>query len=134
MDMEKILPTRGQLERQLSQTIRSLYRLQFGHLPSKVVCHIFAEQVAIVAEDAVTIVEQILLENSKPDLAYSVRVAINQIFTAKVKQQVAEILEIQVVDAVSDFALDSGYLGIIVFLERSPQVRLAQREYRNKKL
>lgn len=131
MDMEKILPTRGQLERQLSQTIQSLYRLQFGHLPSKVVCHIFADQVAIVAEDTVTSIEQLLTENSRLELANSVREAINEAFTTYVKQQVAEILNVGVIEAISNSALDSGYMGIIVFLEDSPKVRLAKKEYRN---
>lgn len=133
MDMEKVLPTRGQLERQLSQTIQSLFRLQFGHLPSKVVCHIFADKVAIVAEDTLTSIEQILTENSKLELAYTVRVAIAEAFTAWVKQQVAEILQVEVLDAISDSSLDSGYLGIIVFLSSSPQVRLAKKEYRKNK-
>ena len=135
MDIERTLPTRGQLQRQLSQTIQSLYRLQFGHLPRKVVCHIFADKVAIIAEDTVTGIEQILLENSKPDLAYSVRKAINTAFTAYVKQQVADILQIEVIDVLSDSTLDSGHLGIIVFLKNQPEVRLSKKEHgKNKNL
>ena len=41
MKTESNLPTRGQLERKLSQALQSLYRDQFGHSPTKLVCHLF---------------------------------------------------------------------------------------------
>lgn len=133
MDMEKTLPTRGQLERQLAQTIQALYRSEFGHLPSKVVCHLFAERVAIVAEDTVTTIEQVLWDNSQQDLAKNIRATIREAFTSQVKQQVADILQVDVEDAICDSTLSSGYLGLIVFLKNAPQVRLAKKErYRSK--
>ena len=46
-------PTRGQLERTLSQRIESLYRSQLEHKPSKVVCQIFDEKIAIILEDSI---------------------------------------------------------------------------------
>ena len=134
MDMEKILPTRGQLERQLSQTLRSLYRLQFGHLPSKVVCHVFADKVAIIAEDTVTSIERLLTENSQLELANRIREAIERAFTTYIKQQVAEILQVEVVEVISSSTLNSGYMGIIVFLKDRPKVRLAKKEYRKQQL
>ncbi len=128
MDREKLLPTRGQLERQLSQTLQSLYRQEFGHLLGKVTCHIFADKVAIVAEDTVTNIEKILLDNSKLDLACSIRTAISKAFTSQVQQATAEILEVGVIDLIVDSTIDNGYLGIIIFLDASPQVRLAKRK------
>ena len=135
MDMEKTLPTRGQLERQISQGVQALYQLQFGHLPRKVTCHIFGDKVAIVAEDTVTAIEQILHDNSQADLAREIRSAVCEAFTVRVKQTVTEILDIEVVDVVGDSTLESGCLGAIVFLKGSPQIRLAKRErYQDKSL
>lgn len=133
MDVKIGLPTRGQLERQLSQTLQSLYRQQFGHLPRKITCHLFADRVAIVAEDTVTSVEKILFNNSKLDLARSIRSAIAETFASQVRQVTWQILQVEVVDIIVDSTLDSGYLGAIVFLDSSPKLRLANRKsYKNK--
>lgn len=128
MDLERTLPTRGQLERQLSQTVQALYRSEFGHLPSKVVCHLFADRVAIIAENTTTTIEQILLDNSRLDLAHDIRVAIGETFVSQVKQVAADILQVEAIDAICDSNLNSGYLGMIIFLKNAPLVRLAKKE------
>ena len=128
MEIEKTLPTRGQLERQLSQGVQALYRSQFGHLPHKVVCHLFADKIAIIAEGTTTALEQILKNNSQSDLAFDIRAAINETFTIEVKQKIKEIIDLEVIDLVSDSSLDSGYFGAIAFLEKIPQTRLAKKE------
>ena len=46
--MTEQLPTRGQLERTLSQRIQAFYRQQLGHQPSKVICQIFESKIAII--------------------------------------------------------------------------------------
>lgn len=133
MDMEKTLPTRGQLERQLSQTLQSLYRQQFGHLPRRITCHIFADKVAIVAEDTITTIEKILFENSKIDLAHSIRKAISEAFVIQVRQTISTILQVEIIDIVGDSTIDSGYLGMIVFLKNPPEVRLTKKKAYNKR-
>lgn len=133
MDLERTLPTRGQLERQLSQTVQALYRSEFGHLPSKVVCHLFADRVAIIAENTTTTIEQILFDNSRLDLAHEIRVAISETFIGQVKQAAADILQVEAIDAICDSTLDSGYLGMIIFLKNAPSVRMAKKERRQSK-
>lgn len=133
MDLEKTLPTCGQLERELSQTIQSLYRSEFGHLPSKVVCHLFADRLAIIAENTTTTIEQLLLDNSRLDLAHEIRVAIGETFVSQVKQEVADILQVEAIDAICDSTPDSGYLGMIIFLKDAPSVRMAKKERRQSK-
>ena len=132
MEMERTLPTRGQLERQLSQTLQSLYRDKFGHLPSKVVCHLFADKVVIIAENTVTSVEKLLLKNSQVDLAGDVRSVVNEIFALELKQKIAEILEVEVIDLIGDSCSNSEYLGMIAILSDVPKVRLA-RKTKNRK-
>ncbi|MEL6442536.1 MAG: DUF2294 domain-containing protein [Cyanobacteria bacterium J06621_8] len=132
MNTEKVLPTRGQLERQLSQTLQSMYRKQFGHLPSKISCHIFADKVAIVAENTATSVEKILFQNFRLDLARNIRLAMSQAFTEQVKAVITDILQVRVVDTIADSTSDGNYLGMIVFLEGYPKVRLPKkRSFRN---
>ena len=130
MDTNNVLPTRGQLERHISQTLQFLYRNQFGQLPSKITCHIFDDKVAIVAENITTNIEKILSDNSKLDLALNIRSAINQTFIADVKQQTSDALNVEVTEVVIDSVLDTGYLGIILFLSDVPKMRATAKEQR----
>lgn len=133
MDIEKPLPTRGQLERQLSQETQALYRSQFGHLPQKVVCHIFADKIAIIAEDTITALERMLKANSRSDLASDIRTAISEAFSVQLKQKITEVLGLQVIDLICDSSLDTGYLGTIAFLEKAPNTRPAKKELHQNK-
>lgn len=127
------MPTRGQLERQLSQETQALYRSLFGHLPKKVVCHIFADKIAIIAEDTVTAIERMLQNSSRSELASDIRTAISEAFIVRLREKIREIMGLQVVDLICDSSLDSGYLGAIAFLEKVPDTRLAKKErYQNK--
>ena len=42
-----LCPTAGQLERDISQKVRALYRNQFGHQPSRVDCHLINNKLVI---------------------------------------------------------------------------------------
>ena len=126
MNMENKIPTRGQLERQISQTLQLIYREQFEHSISKITCHLLNDKVAVIAEDTVTSVEKILLDNSQLELAHSVRAVISQTFEAKTKQTIANILQVEVIDVISKSTLDSGYLCLFIFLNNAPLIRLAR--------
>lgn len=132
MRVENNLPTRGQLERQLSQALQSLYRDQFGHSPTKFICHIFGDKVAIVVENAVTFIEKLLLQNSQLDLAGNVRSAVDKIFTSQVKAKVKEILNVEVAEIIGNSCLQSEYIGMIVILETQPEIRYARKNNGNK--
>ncbi|MBE9045564.1 DUF2294 domain-containing protein [Pleurocapsales cyanobacterium LEGE 10410] len=129
MNIENTLPTRGQLERQLSQTLQSTYRQQFGNPIGKVTCNLLNNKVAIVAEDRVTEVEKVLLNNDRVDLANELRSAINKIFRTQIKQTVADIMQVEVVDIVYDSILSSGYLGALVLLNNTPHIRSNNKAY-----
>ena len=127
MNIENVLPTRGELEKQLAQTLQSIYRQKFKHPIGKISCHLFNNKVAIVAEDTVTKVEKVLIDNSQLDLALRLRSVISEAFTAQVKQVVGDILQVEVIDLVSDSDLKSGHLGILVFLNSTPKMRLPKK-------
>lgn len=127
MDVERVLPTRGQLERQISQTTQSLYREWFGHNPSKVVCHIFSDKVAIVVENAVTHIEKLLITNSQIDLAEEMRSAIERVFSLQVKQKIGEILNVETLDLILESRLDSEYVGMVAILSNTPELRSSRK-------
>lgn len=128
METEKVLPTCGQLERQIAQIIQSIYRDRFGHLPSKVVCHLLTDKAIIVAENIVTSVEKLLIKNSKIELAQNVRMAVNNILSHQIKQQISEVLNVEVVELTCNSCLNSEYLGMIAILNEPPKNRISRKK------
>lgn len=122
--MDNNLPTRGQLERNLSQTIQKLYRQKLEHTPSKVTCQLFGSQLAIVIEDALTAVEKTLLDvGQETETVKQLSSTIDDIIESELKNLVETILSVKVNDILFDTALETGRTGIIVILDRLPEVR-----------
>lgn len=116
-------PTRGQLERNLSQRIQSFYANQLGHRPTKVTCQLFDAKLAIVIEDSVTLPEKLLINQGQEELAEQVRSGLDEAIEPQLKQLIEEILEIKVLDLLSDVTLNTGRGGIIAVLSDTPSVR-----------
>jgi uncharacterized protein YbcI len=117
------LLTRGQLERQLSQSIQAFYRRHLEHQPSKITCQLFDSKLAIIIEDSITNTEQILVDEGKDDLARKVRSNLEDAIQPELKQLIEEITKVEVIDLLSDATLDTGRTGMIAVLSATPQVR-----------
>lgn len=122
-DMETSSPTRGQLERTLSQRIQALYRNQLGHQPSKVACQLFDTKVVIIVENAVTQPEQFLANNGHEELAEQIRSDLDETIQQQLQVLIEEVIGISVIDILSDAKLDTGRTGTIVILAEEPQFR-----------
>jgi uncharacterized protein YbcI len=125
--MDKNLPTRGQLERTLAQSIQKLYRQELKHSPSKITCQLFGNQLAIVIEDAITAVEKTLAslkDNNKT--VKELNAAINEAIESKLKTLIEEILAVEVDDILFDSTIKTNRTGAIATLEQPPQVRNPQ--------
>ncbi|NES94908.1 MAG: DUF2294 domain-containing protein [Desertifilum sp. SIO1I2] len=116
-------PTRGQLERQLSQQIQAWYRTQLGHQPSKVTCQLFDEALAILLEDSLTQPEQLLANNGQEELAEQVRSNLDDVIQPRLKILIEEIIKVGVVEILSDAKLTTGRTGMIAVLAETPKVR-----------
>ncbi|MGF1491236.1 MAG: DUF2294 domain-containing protein [Microcoleaceae cyanobacterium] len=116
-------PTRGQLERTLSQRIQSFYREQLGHQPSKVICQLFNSKLAIVLEQSVTPAENLLIQEGKGELAEEVRSTLDEVTKPRLMELIQEILQINIEDLLSDTTLETGRIGIIAILSDTPLVR-----------
>ena len=122
--MDKNLPTRGQLERNLSQTIQKLYRQKLEHSPGKVTCQLFGTQLAIVIEDALTAVERTLIDaKNETETVKQLNSTIADIIKLELKNLVETILSVQVDDILLDTALKTSRTGAIITLKGSPEVR-----------
>ncbi len=121
--MTKNNPTRGQLERNLSQRIQSFYANQLGHRPTKVTCQLFDTKLAIVIDDSITQPEQLLIERGQKELVEQVRSGLDEAIEPELKQLIEEVLNVSVLDLLSDVTLNTGRGGIIAVLSGTPSVR-----------
>lgn len=120
---EEMPPTRGQLERSLSQRIQALYREHLGHRAGKVTCQLMEAKLVIVIEDSVTQPEQILAKEGKHDLAEEVHSGLDEAIRPELSTVIGDILGVGVVDLLTDTTLNTGRTGIIAVLESNPVVR-----------
>lgn len=116
-------PTRGQLERTLSQRIRALYRFVIGHQPSQVICNLLENKLIIIVEDAITQPEQLLAQNGQEDLAKKVRSELEIVLELQLKDLIEEVLGVGVTDLLNDTTFETSRAGTIAILNSAPQIR-----------
>lgn len=116
-------PTSGQLERELSQSIQSLYRERLGKRPSRVSCQFFNAKIAITIEDSVTQPVQVLAAECDRDLAETVRSELLKAIEPDLRQLIETVTGVKAIDFLCDSTLDTGRTGIIAVLTHTPNVR-----------
>ncbi len=126
-------PTRGQLERTIAQRIQALYREILGHQPSKVTCQLCDHNVVLLLEGSITQPEQLLAEIGKQELAEQVRLDLDDAIQPQIKALIEEILNVSVVDLLTDATLETGRTGIIAILTDAPDIRHPALNSKNKK-
>lgn len=117
------LPTRRQLQRSVSQNFASFYRQRVGCSPQKVTCTIFANYLVIIAEKAITPVEETIKETGQIEIIFEIRQGINKILKSQLKKLVEELVMVEVIDLICGHNFESGRVMAIAVLIRPPQVR-----------
>jgi uncharacterized protein YbcI len=121
--MTTSLPTRGQVERTIAQRIQALYREHLGHQPNKVTCQLSEKNVVILLEDSITQPEQLLAQVGRQELAEQVHTDLDEAIKPKIKALLEEVLQVSVLDLLSDATLETGHAGIIALLVEAPNIR-----------
>jgi uncharacterized protein YbcI len=116
-------PTIGQLEREITHRVRSLYNFTLGQRLDKIVCHFFGTELAISLDNSVSKVEQTLLNSGYEVLAEQVRLDLDKLMKPHLKNLIEEVIGNHVLDMMSNTTLTTGHTGIIVMLDDSPNVR-----------
>lgn len=119
--MESVNQAPEELESRLSPRIQELYESKLNLRPSKISYQRFEDKLVIVMENTVTRSEQMLNEANQQELAQQVRNVLNQILLPQVKALVEEIVQVQVVDFLTDTSLDTGRTGAIAIWETPPE-------------
>ena len=122
--MDKRLPTRGQLERELSQNIRKLYRQELAHSPRKVTCTLFNNQLTVIIDGAITAIEKTIIDGDNgAEIVKCINSVISKMLKQNLKAIVEEILAVEVEDVLLDSAFKTERTGVLVTLIQSPKTR-----------
>lgn len=116
-------PTRGQLERTLSQQLQKLYRQHLDHATGKISCQLADDKLTVVVEDALTQPEQLLLNENSSDLVEQVRSDLDDAIQPKLINLVETVLDRQVVDVMSETTLATGRTGMVIMLADKAQTQ-----------
>ncbi|MGB3493033.1 MAG: DUF2294 domain-containing protein [Elainellaceae cyanobacterium] len=126
MDVARKLPTRGQIQRALSQEIQKLYKESLGHAVGKVTCQLFECELMIIVEDSITQPEQLIAEEGDLELAEKVRSDLNTAFRPRLSAVISQHLEVGITDILSDAKLETGRTAIVVVLDQKPNIRASK--------
>lgn len=121
--MTNKLPTYKQLERNLAQNIKKLYREEIDHPPQKITCQLFSRYLAIVGDEALTPLEKNLWQYGKKSLSEEIRLEINRIIKPKLIQLIENTIAVKTEEILSNVTFSSNKSGILVILSEPPQVR-----------
>jgi len=119
-------PTRGQLERSLSQRLQKLYREYLGHSTGKVSCQLSDDKLTIVVESSLTQPEQLLLQEADAQKVEQIRAELDNAFRPKLIALVEEVLSLEVIDLMSDTTLETERTGFVIILSDAPQQSLTR--------
>ncbi len=131
--MVQTLPTRGEMERNLSQSVQAFYRNQLGCRTDKVSCHILNNQVAIAIENPITPIEKLLNNTGDERFINDLRDRIDTLVKQELLSQLKTVLGVEVMALTIDTALDNNLTGVIALLAQKPAIRDAKRNSKSKK-
>ncbi|MFH7025018.1 MAG: DUF2294 domain-containing protein [Heteroscytonema crispum UTEX LB 1556] len=121
--MTASIPTRGQIERNLTQRLQALYQEELGQRPRKVTCQFFDQKLAIVLEQITTPAEQFLVTNERQDFAEKLRLQLDAAIKPKVLSLIEEIAGVSVNTILINTDLNYAVSGIITILTSAPLIR-----------
>jgi len=119
--------TRGEMERNLSQSVQTFYRNQLGCQTDKVSCHIIKEQVAIAIHNPITPIERLLDNSQDRSFVQDLRERIDTIVKDQLCSKMEEIMGVQVIALTIDTTLDNNLTGVVALLAQKPKLRELKR-------
>lgn len=115
--------TRGQIERNLTQRLQSLYSQELGQRPERVICQFFDEKLAIVLENMITRSEAFLVSNERAEFAHEIRNQLDITMRPQIIALIEEVVGVNVNTILCDTDINNSVSGIIAILETLPAIR-----------
>lgn len=126
--------TRGEMERNLSQSVQAFYRNQLGCSTEKVSCHILNEQVAIAIRNPITPLESLLSSSIDSQFVQDLRDRIDTIIKQDLIITIEKILGVEVIAMTINTTVNSNLTGIVALLSQKPITRNLKRTFSKPKV
>lgn len=104
----------------LSQRIKALYEQQLQHQLDEINFKLSEKNLIIIMEGTLTKPEQILVERDRVELAQQMRTVLNKVIQPQIRQVIEEVMDVTVVDFLSDTTTETGRTGAIAVFGFKP--------------
>ncbi|WP_019503746.1 Na-translocating system protein MpsC family protein [Pleurocapsa sp. PCC 7319] len=101
----------------LSQKIRDVYKYKLEHQLDNISYQLSGHTLVIVLEGIITTPEKLLTDNDNIYLAQQVRAEIDNVIHLQIQKIVEEILDVKIMDFISDTSIHRNLTGAIAVLE-----------------
>ncbi|MGF1542010.1 MAG: DUF2294 domain-containing protein [Pleurocapsa sp.] len=101
----------------LSQNIRDIYKNQLKQQLDNISFHLFDGTLIVIIEGTVTCPEKLLKANDRLVLGKQVREAIDRIIQPQIVAAIEQVMNVRVVDFLSDTTIENNCTGAIAILE-----------------
>jgi uncharacterized protein YbcI len=105
------------IEPLLSQKIKNIYQEQLEHQLKNISYKLFDKTLIITLEGSITSPEKLLKNHDRLDLAKQVREAIDSVIHPQIQKIIEELLNVKVIDFLSDTTIDNDMTGAIAIFE-----------------
>ena len=109
------------IESILLRKIREIYQDKLDIELDNISYKLFDRTLVITIEGIITSPEKLLQQNDRRDLARQVRKSIDGIIQPQIQKIIEEVLEVKVIDFLSDTTIDNNLTGAIAIFEFKPQ-------------
>jgi uncharacterized protein YbcI len=106
-----------QIESLLSQRIEDVYQQQLKHKIDAISYKLFDRALVILLEGTITSAEKLLKNNDNLQLAKQVRKALDNVIHPQIQNIIEEVLDVKVIDFLSDTTINSNLTGAIAIFE-----------------
>ncbi|MDJ0574725.1 MAG: DUF2294 domain-containing protein [Xenococcaceae cyanobacterium MO_234.B1] len=109
------------IEALLSQKIKDVYQDKLEHQLDNISYRLFERTLIIMMEGTITSPEKLLKSSARLDLAKQVRESIDSVIHPQIKDIIEEVLNVKVIDFLSDTTIDNDLTGAIAIFEFKPR-------------
>jgi len=95
-------------------------------LTGKVSCRLFDNKLIIVVENSLTQPEQLLLQGGSSQRVEELHMDLTKLVRPQVVELVEDVLNLEVVDLLSDTTLETGRTGLVIILSGRPDVAASE--------
>ena len=110
-----------EIELVLSQKIKRVYQEQLEHELEQISYELFDHTLVITLEGIVTSPEKLLKDNNHLYLAEEVRKVVDNVIHPQIKEIIEEVLEVKIIDFLSDTTIENNITGAIAIFEFRPK-------------